>query len=289
MPAATTHAEFAKDVMNILDDTSVISKHLHMFLLGSQGPDMLFFHKAGILPGSIARIGSKMHHSDPYEIIRSMQEYAEYTDSDPLRAYIKGFMCHYALDSVEHPLINYSSKYRGNEEESFIINHYRIEAYIDVLILNRHGKGINDYSVHEEVRITRTEAVNLAFMYKQMVLDLYKQFIPFTDFRDAAMDTGNFLSLLKPTSKVKFIAANAIENITGNNHFVSGLMLYNDMSEQDVLNNGHQEWHNIEYPQMTASDSFFERYETALAKAKHLIESPLDKKDYLLDFEGNPV
>ena len=53
MPAATTHVEMAKDVLRTSPEIAKLVKNRQMFFLGSQGPDLLFFNRASILPGSI--------------------------------------------------------------------------------------------------------------------------------------------------------------------------------------------------------------------------------------------
>ena len=105
MPAATTHVEFAKDVLRSMDEehASMITNK-GMFYLGSQGPDMLFFSRASLLPGSLKKYGDLMHDEKCDKFIEYFDKYSD-NDSD-LRSYFYGFLCHYALDSTAHPLIN---------------------------------------------------------------------------------------------------------------------------------------------------------------------------------------
>ena len=105
MPAATTHIEFAKDVLRTLDEEQRRKiTNLHMFWLGSQGPDMLFFSKASILPGSLHKYGNLMHNA---KVAKVMDFFEHWSADDPdLYSYYMGFLCHYALDSTAHPLIN---------------------------------------------------------------------------------------------------------------------------------------------------------------------------------------
>ena len=57
MPAATTHVAFAKDVYRLNTDVQSKVENMPMYLLGSQGPDLLFFSRASILPGSLKKYG----------------------------------------------------------------------------------------------------------------------------------------------------------------------------------------------------------------------------------------
>ena len=103
MPAATTHVEFAKDVYRTMDeDLKLRVCNKQMFWLGSQGPDMLFFSKASVLPGSLHKYGNLMHDEKVPEF---MEFFGHWIADDPdLVSYYMGFICHYALDSTAHPL-----------------------------------------------------------------------------------------------------------------------------------------------------------------------------------------
>ena len=53
MPAATTHAEFAKSVYEAMnEDQKKEITSFPMYYLGSQGPDLFFFHRYMFLPNS---------------------------------------------------------------------------------------------------------------------------------------------------------------------------------------------------------------------------------------------
>ena len=91
MPAATTHVAFAKDVYRLNPDVQAKAVNMQMYLLGSQGPDLLFFSRASILPGSLKKYGNLMHEHKVYEIIRYFEQYAK---KDPdLTSYIYGYLC----------------------------------------------------------------------------------------------------------------------------------------------------------------------------------------------------
>ena len=54
MPAAATHVEFGKDILNALP-AKLRNKitDMPMFFIGTQGPDILYFSHMSVMPGSL--------------------------------------------------------------------------------------------------------------------------------------------------------------------------------------------------------------------------------------------
>ena len=162
MPAATTHVEFAKDVYAQLPDefrNRITNKQ--MFWLGSQGPDLLFFSRGSVLPGSLKKYGDLMHVAKVAEVISYFDSHIG-NDSD-LYSYVCGYLCHYALDSKVHPLVEAMAK---NAHEKTGVHksaqHVTYEANIDVWILNQRGRGIQSYDVDKYLKIDRVSREKLA-------------------------------------------------------------------------------------------------------------------------------
>ena len=157
MPAATTHVAFAKDVYRLNPDVQAKAVNMQMYLLGSQGPDLLFFSRASILPGSLKKYGNLMHEHKVYEIIRYFEQYAK---KDPdLTSYIYGYLCHYALDSTAHPLVYaVTSSLCKDRKDKESETHVGLEAEIDVWIMHQRGKTIQAYDVYKDLRISKEDA-----------------------------------------------------------------------------------------------------------------------------------
>ena len=173
MPAATTHVEFAKDVFRALPEAQKQEiTDMPMYYMGSQGPDMLFFSRFSILPGTLAPIGGKMHDEKIREVLSFFENYAH---RDPaLRSYYDGYLCHYALDQNEHPLINayaHHESMRTGRTESEI--HFRIEGEFDVYILSLKGRSWKDYDVYKYLQLPQEDAEKLALMYQSMIKNVF--------------------------------------------------------------------------------------------------------------------
>lgn len=281
MPAATVHYEFAKDVyLNLPSNIADQITNLHMYYLGSQGPDLLFFNEAGITKKSLIKYGNLLHHTKVREVLAYLNEHTKY-DSD-LRSYYYGFIAHYSLDSITHPLINYSSKHILTKEEE-LINHFRVEAYFDRKLLESKGRDINTYDVYKVIKVSACDNVKLASMLQDMFITLFNIKLDFKRLQNTIKECPRYLGYIKP-SNIKFKTIHNIENILKQRHFITGLMLNNELTE-DVLNTSHSQWFNIYHPELTSNKSIFELYDEAIIKAKKLIANPSDEK--LIDFTFN--
>ena len=286
MPAATTHVEFAKDVLVKLTSHD---KHritnMPMFYLGSQGPDMLFFSRASLLPGHLHKLGNLMHEEKVYEVISFFEDYAK-NDID-LISYIYGYLCHYALDSVAHPLICAVAKY--NHEKNGVhegTSHVSSEADIDIWMLHQRGRKISSYDVFKYFKVDSKSRAKLAKMYHEMFKAVYDIDISEKRFAEAIRDTAFYTWVLKPAKGI-YTFANALENTLKMPHSFSGMILYNK-SDTRVLN-----IERLSYPlsydeTKTISASFPQLYGKAIFLAKKLIEGH-DRSDFSLNFNGEPI
>lgn len=283
MPAATTHYEFSKDVyLNLSNEIVDKITNLHMYYLGSQGPDLFFFSEAGIGKSSLNTYGSLLHKEKIHEVITYLYEHS-LQDSD-LLSYTYGYICHYALDSLAHPLIYYMAAHGLQNNESENIKHFRIEAYIDSKILESKERTISSYDVYKAVAISKCDNVKLASLYQKLFKDLFNIDISFNKIQQTIKDCPKYLRLLKP-QPTKFKVIGKIESILKMDHYASSLMLNNELNE-DVLNLQKRQWFNIFEPEIKANDSFFELYDNAIVKAEKIINNPLDQSNQTVSFDG---
>lgn len=123
MPAIFTHVQFGKDVIASLPPsfTRLMEKHPQCFYLGTQGPDLLFYHKPLQKKNNPTRKrGWALHAVAPKEFFlqgaKCLLENAENYDSEgnftpksKEAAYLLGFLCHFCLDYSLHPYIDANS------------------------------------------------------------------------------------------------------------------------------------------------------------------------------------
>lgn len=92
----------------MLDAVSV--PHRAAFLLGCQGPDMLFFHnyQPWMRDKTMFALGVAMHNGDTRALLEHLIGFVrgyEGADRNELVSYAAGFLTHYAVDKNAHPFV----------------------------------------------------------------------------------------------------------------------------------------------------------------------------------------
>lgn len=142
MPAYSSHYIFAKEMMEPMRRLN--GGHLceDAVYFGTQGPDVFFFHRSlPTMPGrSCRKVGSALHRAKPSAIFDSMARYVRDRHYDiTALSYAYGFICHYALDRVVHPLvysIQHTATGRHGGPKGFTV-HNAVEFSLDNAILNQ--------------------------------------------------------------------------------------------------------------------------------------------------------
>ena len=129
MPAFFAHKQFGEEVISYLPPSfqENIKKHIQAFELGTQGPDILFYHKP-FSQNDVKKKGMDMHLRSAKEFFvdvakKIAREHHEEPISSALGAYVAGFICHFCLDNACHPHI-YVLEAQG-------VSHGRIESEFD--------------------------------------------------------------------------------------------------------------------------------------------------------------
>ena len=282
MPAATTHAEFARIVYEAMtEEQKQEIPNLPMYYIGSQGPDLFFFHRYMFLPNSLNQYGSMMHAENVKETIAYMKDH---THTPALHSYFAGFLTHYALDSSCHPIINAFSR-KENELEGTHVSeaHFRIEGEIDGWLLNKLGRSVKDYNVYNMLKVTDSDVKELGRMYHGLFLSVFALNIPKKNIEEACYDCMRITRQLRP-GKRKHRAVRTVESIARMPHLITGMMLTDKENAQpSVLNPDHDSWNWYGESRKT----FPELMEKAKDYALELI-SDTDPQRIKTNFDGVP-
>lgn len=134
MPTTYTHYRFGEDVLNALPSPlrEEILPYRGLYDIGLHGPDLLFYYKA--LSGNpVSRTGFTMHERPGYEFFHTAkQPLLTMQPPEPGLAYLYGFICHFALDSICHPYVEQQVRKTG-------ITHSEIEAELDRALMVMDG------------------------------------------------------------------------------------------------------------------------------------------------------
>ena len=286
MPAATTHVEFAKDVYKNLDpEIQAQITNPNMFFLGSQGPDVLLFSRLSLLPGSLNKYGSLMHIKKTKEVMAYFDRYGV-KDGD-LRSYFYGFLCHYALDSIAHPLVDAIAKYRHEQEGIHQGEcHVTMEADIDTWLMEQQNRGLDSYDVYKYLKVDKASAEKLAKLYRGLFKSVYHIDIPVYKFREAILGMSSYTKLLTPNERLTN-TVHRIEGLVHQPHALSGMML-NGKNDRRIINEEHISY-PLEYdPSQSIDASFPELYDKALKEAAQLLQHH-SEEDFDVNFAGEPL
>ncbi|WP_411675984.1 zinc dependent phospholipase C family protein [Caproicibacter sp.] len=139
MPGLYAHFLFGLKVKDLLpeDLLRVVEEHREEYLLGLQGPDLLFYyHPLRRKPVT----GVKIHWEPASGFMENAASVLRESSKDAGRlAYIIGFICHFTLDSGCHPVIREFMEQDG-------LSHAAIETEFDRLLMRRHRVDPNLFS-----------------------------------------------------------------------------------------------------------------------------------------------
>lgn len=149
MPAVYAHLRFGEEVVKSLPPIYSIlaQKYPEAFALGTQGPDILFYHQP-FKANELKSRGTRFHNVSGNEFFRPQAEKLLANGGEAVEeilekngayaAYILGFLCHFTLDVQCHPYI---------DERTFeALSHSKLESELDKALLRQDGLPIRGYN-----------------------------------------------------------------------------------------------------------------------------------------------
>jgi len=152
MPAIYTHLRFGEEVAKTLPKpfTALIKKYVDAFHLGTQGPDVLFYHRPLKKKKNDVRklalpvhalSGNQVFLQQGEKLLKNSQADSTETfleENGAFAAYTCGFLCHFTLDVLCHPYVD--------EHSDETLSHGKIESELDKYMLRQDGKPIRGYN-----------------------------------------------------------------------------------------------------------------------------------------------
>ncbi len=153
MPAIFTHIQFGKEVVKALPPSlqGLVAQHPECFYLGTQGPDILFYHKPlkKKAKNPARKKGWDLHEIPPEGFFLTAAKLlltdgenrdaeGNFVPNSAEAAYVLGFLCHFTLDSQCHPYID--------ERSVDGLTHGKIESELDKFHLERVGKPVRGFN-----------------------------------------------------------------------------------------------------------------------------------------------
>lgn len=290
MPATITHAFFAKDLYDILDDKIADKIDFDYLKMFSQSTDsLMFYNLISILPGKkIRKFQNYFHDNKSQEFFINLLNYMRSTNikDSEVYSFLVGFISHYALDSTLHPYIIYKTgKMNKRIPSTYKYNnvHHFMESFIDMDMVRRRLR-IDPYSY---------DFTNYCFTKKKFSNNLNRtiNYTFYTTFRIKDMSKIYYKSLKQTRRYLKLFRMDkhgikknlykVIDTVTPRKWFRFEAISYHQSLEDkhNYLNNNHTLWRNpVEYD-MTSNESFIELYIKALGKANEMVRKSFEFLD----------
>lgn len=300
MPNLITHTIFAQGAAQALEDASVLQGRLHLFGVGANGPDFLFFDGLSLRSGSkkapIRKYGSKFHHghiNDFYaSALRSIRKEKDPEIKGDMTAYVMGHLCHWALDSVCHPYI-YARTGAGSAASS--TRHHTLESLLDAVMLKvKKGETIREYYYPSIAECSLEEARAVARVYVPAIKDVFDEKIAPHLIKDSLDDWAADQRLLYDYTGRKRKNLRRMEKMLLAENFMSGMIVPVEVDDNwDFMNLLHKQWEHPCDASVTSTESLFDLYERALIRARRAMKLFLAAVDdpqlepEFLDFLGD--
>lgn len=300
MPNIITHSLFAQDMLDRFTDRKWLQDRAHLFTVGSNGPDYLFFSgldaKGFFRDSKLRRYGGKLHSGHVNDFYASALQSVRSEKDDAIKAdmtaYVCGHLCHWALDSTVHPYVYYRTG-KGTKQNSW--NHHRMESVLDSIVLKvKRGETVREFNTPAIANCSLDEARAVARIYVPAIETIFNERIAPHLIKDS-LDSWHFIQKAEydPGGK-KLASLKGIESVIRTRNLASGLIVPNEpKDDHDVCNLMHKKWVHPADETIVSTESFFDLYDKALIKAETAmrlfvaaIKDPEEEKDFL-HFIGN--
>lgn len=265
----------ALDVYNKLEDSEVreaIAKHPKAYLLGSNGPDILFYYK--VFPWQdqklnkyVSGFGNAVHTTHINDFYQHALDFILNTQDKErksiLISYLAGHLMHWSLDVLAHPFVFYRS---GKIEGDTKYWHFRYESMIDSLMLayvkRRNMKKVN---IKEYVNVSQQERRVIASFYQMILADVFDIKTSPQVIDDAIVAMKRMLGFLYDPNNIRTPLIQKLENKMSepwafSSHVVNSKL---DM-HHDILNLSHETWSNPTNLEETSNESFIDLYNCSI-------------------------
>lgn len=279
MPNVMAHSLMAQAVANQLNQDIInhaIGKYEDVFLFASSGPDFLFYYN--MWPWSdtneakrVGAYGSLMHTQKINAYLDTMVKIALVQDKqahrDMMIAFIAGYLCHWALDSVAHPFVFYRS---GKLEGKARYDHFLYESNLDAkLILKVFKKPLSDHKAYQFMNMSAYHQKVVAFLVSHAHHKVYNSDISQADCLKSMKDARLMLKILYDPTGYKYDLVRILEKLVydGEQPF-SSHMVSKRITKNDELNLKHDIWFNPTDPSQPLKSSFMDLWNQSLGRAK---------------------
>ncbi len=173
MPGSYAHYKLGVLVFELLPSAlrEGIEEYRELYDIGLHGPDILFYNSP-LIPNKVNKLGRETHYSDGEKVFKEAWENVCAHDGNPMyMAYIYGYLCHFALDSMCHGYVRTLS-------DKGPVGHHEIEMEFDRMLMVDDGLDPIKYDLTRHiVPSVRNAAVISSFFAGISAQDVSKSLI----------------------------------------------------------------------------------------------------------------
>ncbi|MBE6153667.1 MAG: hypothetical protein E7166_05540 [Firmicutes bacterium] len=287
MPSTVTHAYFAIDVIDKLDNKTkkILNNNIANIKTFGQGSDPLYFYYL-----ALPIIGKNVRNTYPRLIHDTNTKDFFITLIDEIKtkkleydsqiiSMLYGFICHYTLDSTIHPYIIYKTGiYDKDKPETYKYRslHLDMELYLDgYMIFQREKMPIQNFKLHEFC----FEKNNISIKTKEVLDAVFKKVYNIDNY------SKYYLKAIKHTKEINRFFRYDKYGIKKVGYIILDMLLPKKQLKKEqlsyhidyrkkmhYLNNEKNEWNHPMDEYETYTYSFIELYHIALDKAVKIID-----------------
>lgn len=288
MPNIVTHYLFANECAKKLNKAvqKCIEKYPREYIIGSNGPDFLFFYQFfDSKKKHIRDIGNLLHAYKINEFYTKAGNIINQCDDEELKeamtSYLAGHLCHWALDSTTHPYVFYKTGWQAKINESM---HHRFEYMIDALLLEKMKQtSIKKFKYYLLTKQSKISVKTIASIYVPICNELFDSELDEKIIKQALDDWYSINRFCYDPYKVKTPFVKLYEKKVNSPYLYSGNIIPAKADyTYDVLNLEKNSWCYPVDDTKTSNESFIELFEKAQNLAVDCIEVMLES-DKLCD------
>lgn len=279
MPAAITHFLQAEKVIAELEKQGTgHSVNRDAFLWGAQGPDFLYCHR--YLPWqrgiSLKQYAERLHRESPSGLFSAMREYAAAGNHDGIvESYLYGFLCHYSLDRIGHPYIQYHTQVllEKDPEQNEAFLHNQIESVLDTIMLRYEKARLPvEFNLKWTVPKNREVQFKIGDLYAFMLNRLYGLKDSGTALFQATEDCRRIFGLLNDRTTMKKALAERFEKRKKPGNVSCCFRPVSESDEYDYANILLSDWRWPPDSRTVRNEDFFSLYDQSVQESLEFIQ-----------------
>ena len=239
MPENYTHQRMAARALKSVTDQPPSPA----FLMGSTGPDLLFYHKVVTFGDRyrLPRLGSQMHEARTGAFLSVLVTNAR---SQQQKDYALGFLCHYAADHWIHPyVVAMTTSHPSWQGDG---GHGYLEMAMDGCYYLEDHPGVDQWEpplhTHAVYALSETDMDEIDSLMRQSIAEVYERDLPCGKIREAINDMRKVKAFFDRPSALKWWSMHLVEKMLHLKGVITSHCYLRQMPQEDFMNRQHRPW-----------------------------------------------